>query len=549
MDDRKIKSSSHQPEQQIYQQIVESALDWAWAINVEGVHTYSNKAVEQLLGYGVDEIVGKSAFPLIHPDDQERIGELVRKSVAKKIGWKEIAIRWVHKDGSVVYFESTAQPYFEEDGNLEGFSGIDRDITRRVEVEEALRELNQELEQRVDERTKDLEIAINSLQTSVNEHIKTEVALQETNFRYQALFEGSTEAVWIISMEDELISANQQAAKLLGYEMEELNNMPLSKFMHPDEWADAEDKTGVLLEGEVVLPYERILVKKDGQEVLVEVNLTLVRDENGSPKYFQSISRDITERKKTEEELNRYREHLEQLVEERTEELRDAQEELIRTEKLATLGELAGGLAHELRNPLMSVANSVYYLNLINPDPDESLKKYLNIISTEVQQSEKIISSLLSLADSKPLKIESILISKLVDEVLEKRPSSKNIKISVDLKASLPAVSVDSQQIRQVLSNLIENAYHAMPEGGKLSIKAKQEKKALSLSITDTGVGIAEENIGKIFKPLFSTKVHGIGLGLALSKRMMEANGGTLEVESVEGKGSTFTLTMQISGR
>jgi PAS domain S-box-containing protein len=297
MTDKRNMSAKQQLGRRIHQQIVESARDWAWAINTEGIHIYSNAAVEHLLGYSADEIIGKSAFPLMHPEDQEQISTLVQKAIAQKTGWKEIAIRWTHKDGSVRYFESNAQPFFDQDGNLEGFCGIDRDITQRLAVEDALIDLNQKLEQRIEERTHELEKSNKILQASVEEFIKTEEILLETNRRYNALFEGSSDSVYIISLDDRMILANQQAENLLGYKTEELVDMPLSWFMHPDEWADAEEKTASLFSGEIIPPYERNIINKQGNEVQVEVNLTLIRDDDGNPKYFQSIIRDISERK------------------------------------------------------------------------------------------------------------------------------------------------------------------------------------------------------------------------------------------------------------
>jgi PAS domain S-box-containing protein len=303
MRSRKSRSRNFQINQEIHNFIVDFALDWAWAIDAEGNHIYSNQAVEQLLGYQVEEIIGKPAYFLMHPEDQERVRKIAQKSMMDKVGWKQLEIRWMKKDGSIRYFESTSQPYFDDAGNLAGFCGIDRDVTKRVEAEEALRKINNKLEQRIKDRTQELENVVDDLQRSVEEFIKTEKILQETELRYNALFEGSSDSVFIISLDDKLISANEQAAILVGYDREELATMPLSKFMRFSEWEDAEKKSAALMEGEIIPPYERILIKKDGTEVPVEVNLTLIRDEDGNPKYFQSITRDISERKKIESSL------------------------------------------------------------------------------------------------------------------------------------------------------------------------------------------------------------------------------------------------------
>jgi PAS domain S-box-containing protein len=303
MANKKNITANQQIGQHIHRKIIEVAPDWAWAINPEGILLYSNQAVEHILGYAIDQIIGKPAFPLILPDDQQQVSDLVQKSIAQKTGWKGIVIRWIHKDGSIRYFESNAQPFFDQHGNLEGFCGVDREVTRRVEAEDALIELNQQLEHRIEQRTQQLENTMLNLQSSADEISRTEEVLQETSQRYKALFERSSDSVFIISLEDKIIQANQQAEILLGYKTNELANLPLSQFMHPDEWADAEEKTAALFSGEIVPPYERIILDKDGKEVNVEVNLTLIRDDHGNPKYFQSIIRDISKRKSIEAAL------------------------------------------------------------------------------------------------------------------------------------------------------------------------------------------------------------------------------------------------------
>lgn len=290
-------------DKQIQAQIADSALDWAWAIDVNGVHIYSNKAIEKLLGYRVEEIVGKFAFPLIHPDDQERVREIVQKALEEQKGWEKVSLRWVHKDGSIRYFESTSRAFFTEEGLLGGFCGIDRDITKRLEAENALQNLNQQLEQQILDRTQELEDVVDNLQQSLEEKAKIEAGMSEINLRYQALFEGAADSIFIISLQDEILAVNQQAATLLGYPLEELENMPLSELMPPDEWEDAENKTNRLFAGEILPPYERIALRKGGEKIPVEVILTLIRDKDGDPKYFQSIVRDISERKKIEAAL------------------------------------------------------------------------------------------------------------------------------------------------------------------------------------------------------------------------------------------------------
>jgi PAS domain S-box-containing protein len=129
-----------------YRNLVESTTDWVWVIDTDGRHTFSNQAIKQLLGYEVEEIVGSSAFPLIHPEDQERTDQILKASIEEKCGWSDLSIRWQHKDGSIRFMESTAEPMLDSDGNLLGFSGIDRDVTERVRVEEERQQYAAQLE-------------------------------------------------------------------------------------------------------------------------------------------------------------------------------------------------------------------------------------------------------------------------------------------------------------------------------------------------------------------------------------------------------------------
>jgi PAS domain S-box-containing protein len=257
----------------------------------------------------------------------------------------------------------------------------------------------------------------------------------------------------------------------------------------------------------------------------------------------------ITERVRAEEKLKEYSERLEEMVRLRTKELEEAQEELVRKEKLAVLGQLAGGVGHELRNPLGVISNAVYYLKMVLPDADETVREYLDIISSEVHNSEQIVSDLLGFARTRSSDRQRVALSRLVAQVLGKTPPPEGVLITFEIAADLLPVYVDPRQIGQVLANLITNAYQAMPQGGTLTLSASAEGDKAALCFADTGCGISPENIKRLFEPLFTTKPRGIGLGLAVSRSLVEANGGAIEVESdgVPGRGSTFTVWLPLA--
>jgi len=236
-----------------------------------------------------------------------------------------------------------------------------------------------------------------------------------------------------------------------------------------------------------------------------------------------------------------------------TDNLKGLREELIRKEKLAVLGQLAGGVGHELRNPLGVISNAIYYLKTILPDTDETTTEYLNIISSEVARSNEIISDLLDLSRTRPAERKEVAVSGLVARVLEQQSPPENIEVVTEIPSELPLSFVDPRQIHQVLVNLVTNAFQAMPEEGRVTIIADElrlgasvqiPKSKIRIRVSDTGTGISRENMEKLFEPLFTTKASGIGLGLAVSKSLVQANGGSIEVESEEGRGSTFTVIL-----
>lgn len=246
------------------------------------------------------------------------------------------------------------------------------------------------------------------------------------------------------------------------------------------------------------------------------------------------------------ETLQTYSGRLEEMVEDRTKDLETAHEALIRTEKLAFLGELAGGVGHELRNPLGVITNAVYYLESTMPPNEDKLEEYLKIIGTEARVASRIVSDLMDFARLKQTNKEFVNISELVAKVLEKLPSPENISVETQLPQDLPSIPMDEIQITQVLTNLVTNAYQAMADGGELTISSQIVNGHMQLSVADTGTGISEDHKVRLFEPLFTTKARGIGLGLAISNRLTEANGGTIQVESEEGKGATFIIRLPI---
>jgi len=247
-----------------------------------------------------------------------------------------------------------------------------------------------------------------------------------------------------------------------------------------------------------------------------------------------------------EEQLKTQADVLEEKVASRTRELAHVQRELFNAERLAMLGEIAGSVGHELRNPLSVIANAVYLLNNAIDQDDEKSHEYVDVIDSEVRNASQIINDLLDYARSQPASMAIQDIHAAVDIAINKAPPPSAIRISTDFTEDMLMVRMDENHISQVIENFLSNAYQAMPLGGEVIIKSAQEDDFAAISIIDTGEGIEEENKDKIFDLLFTTHPRRIGLGLALAKRLAESHNGKIVFTSTAGEGSTFTLLLPI---
>jgi signal transduction histidine kinase len=229
-------------------------------------------------------------------------------------------------------------------------------------------------------------------------------------------------------------------------------------------------------------------------------------------------------------------------------ELHDAQETLVRKEKLATLGLLAGGVGHELRNPLGVMTNAIYYLSAVMKEAPAEVKEYLEILRTQIALSEKIVGDLLDFARIKPPQWESVALRHIVDAQLARAGPLEAVRIEHDFPADLPAVRVDRVQMGQVVLNLIMNALQAMNGHAVLTFRGRHTGAGIvRLDVIDTGMGMTPDQMRRLFEPLYTTKARGIGLGLAVSQGLVRANGGTISAESKPGTGTTMSVSLPAS--
>ncbi len=335
------------------------------------------------------------------------------------------------------------------------------------------------------------------------------------------IIQSMTDMLIVVNQDTKIQTVNQATLDLLGYTESELVGQPLDLVFAQGTFK----KLGIadLMKIGFFKAVETTYVTKDGCIIPVSFSGSVMHDKSGQIQGIVCVAQDLTERKMLEEEKR------------------------MRQEKLAMLGQLAGGVGHELRNPLGAIKNSTYFLNMVLEDPEPEVKETMKILEKEVATSERIISSLLDFARARPPLKRNVNIENIIQEILTCTNVPEDIKVKSQIAESIPTIMADPDQLSQVFGNIILNAIQAMPEGGQLIIKSKTSRPdRIAISITDTGVGIPEENLEKIFEPLFTNKAKGIGLGMAITKTFVEGHGGSIEVQSKAGKGSIFTVNLPI---
>jgi PAS domain S-box-containing protein len=380
---------------------------------------------------------------------------------------------------------------------------------------------------------------------SQDQRMRSENLLTASEKKYRDLVTNLHEGVWLIDKSERTTYVNPSMAEMLGYTPEEMLGRPVYDFIDSKDNEETSQRISLRRIG-VRDQYERGFIKKDGSILHSLISVAPVLNEQGE--YLGSLAgvQDISRRVEAEKKLAEQSQGLEEMVRMRTRELESAQVRLMRTEKLATLGELAGSVGHELRNPLSVISNAVYLLRSSLPERNDKTDGYLRMIESEVKSASLIITDLLDYASARISPQEAVNLAAMVEEMLEDMEIPAVIMVEKKISNQLPHAYANPGHVRQILSNLLTNACQAMPDGGTLMVSAARHRGRIRFVVADTGVGISKVNMNRLFEPLFTTKPKGIGLGLALSKTLAEMNDMTIEADSQEGKGARFTLTFPI---
>jgi PAS domain S-box-containing protein len=358
------------------------------------------------------------------------------------------------------------------------------------------------------------------LSYDITDRKQAERLIRQSEERYRRLVTISPYAIFILRAA-RIVFANDQAIKLLASVADELlGKSPLDLF-HPDERMQIGEQIDGIFEGKTPAPMaEHRMVALDGTIVDVEVLTASFTDDEGPAVLL--VLHDISERKRLQAQLRK-------------------------TERIAELGTLASGMAHEIGTPMNVILGRAEYL--MDRVHEEPLRKGLKTIVTQVERITRVMNQLLSFARRKPLQPGPVDLRQIVDnslEMFQERLSRQQVQVCIQLDPKCPPVQADSDQMNQVLINLIMNAIHAMPDGGTLRIALQQDEDMAKLTIADTGQGIRKELLSKIFDPFFTTKEFGkgTGLGLTVVKGIIEEHHGSIAVESEENKGTVFTVLL-----
>jgi PAS domain S-box-containing protein len=276
-----------------------------------------------------------------------------------------------------------------------------------------------------------------------------------------------------------------------------------------------------LTEKREITNIETKLRTKSGEEETVTISGSIVRSNRGQDIGITCILHDITERKEMENKL-------------------------VKAERFASIGELAGMIGHDLRNPLTSIRGATYYLKTKYADKmGNTEKEMFKTIERSIEYSDKIITDLLDYSRVIKLDLETITPKQLMSNVLSIIQTPQNIEVQ-NLTKDHPVIKVDMSKMSRVFANIIKNAFDSMPNGGTLTITCKKSNRNLAVYFMDTGDGMSKETLSKLWTPLFTTKAKGMGFGLPICKRIVEAHGGRISVESVIGTGTTITVTIPL---
>ena len=464
----------------------------------EGRFIDCNPTLLEMLGYeNKEELLKIDITKDLYTKPEDRLA--FQRFIEKQGFVKDLEVAFKKKNQEKIAVLLTAHVKRDEKGMIAGYEGIMIDISERKRMEKELREANEFLTR---------------------------------------LIESSVDGIIVADMEGKVLIFNKGAEDMLGYKAEEVvGKMNVRSIYPPDVAKEVMLKLRSPDFGGVgkLSSFPVLFRRKDGELIEGDLSASLVYDEKGNEVVSVGIIKDLRERLGIEREL------------------RKTQEALLQAEKLAAMGRLTSQIAHELNNPIYGIMNTLELLKSEVP-PESKRRRILDLSLSEAVRLSEMLRSMLSFSKPEeekrmPTKINDLIGGILL--VMEKQMREANIRVTTAFSSDIPKIMASTNQIRQVMLNMIKNAKESMPSGGTLNVRTMLSAGNVLIIIRDTGAGIPEELRDKIFEAFFTTKqkVKGVGLGLSVCYGIIKDHGGEIKVESEVGKGANFIISLPVHGR
>ena len=479
--------------EQNYKSLFEHVGAGVYVSSKEGKFLNANQALLDMLGYDSKEEfleidIAKDLY--LRPEDRVKFQELIERD-GRVIDYE---LEFKRKDGKPIPVMLTSHARYDHKGNIIGYEGINVDRSHRKAMEKRLSEANDFLNK---------------------------------------IIQSSPNAIIASDMEGNIILWNRGAEEVLGYKAEDVIGKMNIRKIYPEGMAKKVMKMMRSTEygGVGILrSYPMVHVKQDGSVIDGNLSAAILYDTKGKEIASVGLFVDLQERMAMERAL------------------RETQEKLLQSEKLAAMGKLTSQIAHELNNPLYGIMNTLELLKT-EVSPQSKRRKILDMALSETERLTDLLKKMLSFSKPDEEERQPTDINKILDEILllvGKHLQENSIRISPSFSDTLGEVYASRNQLRQVFLNMIANARDAMPDGGTLTIKTYEQRGKIIIEITDTGVGIEEENINSIFEAFFTTKdsIRDVGLGLSVCYGFVKDHGGDIRVSSKVGSGTTFTIIL-----
>jgi len=459
----------------------------------EGYFLDCNQALLEMAGYqNKEEFLQMDIAQDLYANVEDR--KKFQRLIEQQGFVKDLEVEFKRRSGEKITVLLTAHVKKDDKGEVVGYEGINIDISDRKRMEKELKEANDFL---------------------VN------------------LIESSVDGIIVTDMKGDILIFNKGAENLLGYTSEEVvGKMNIRSIYQPGVAKEVMDKLRSPDFGGLgkLTSFPIFHKRKDGELIEGDLSASIIYDEKGNEIASVGIFKDLRERLRIERELQKM------------------QEALLQSEKLAAMGRLTSQIAHELNNPIYGIMNTLELLKT-EISPESKRRRILELSLSEIQRLSEMLRNMLSFSKPEEEKRRPVRIDDLIEGILlvmEKQMRESNIQVETSFDPDIPEIMASTNQMRQVMLNIFKNAKEAMPKGGTLFVRTSKEDNRILIHIQDTGIGIPVEIRAKIFEAFFTTKqkVKGVGLGLSVCYGIIKDHGGDIKVESEEGKGTTFAISL-----